>query len=87
MKRKQTFQIVEIAGDYMVIPNPGEPASGQTLALNGVAAFLLNAMQTEISREALLELLLREYRVSRETAQRDLDAVLDTFEKLGLIEN
>ena len=43
-------------------------------------------MKTDISQEALLEKMLNEYAVDRDTAARDLADVLRTFEDLGLIE-
>lgn len=87
MKRKENFEIVEIAGDYMAIPTGGSAASfGGVAALNGVSAFLLKSMETDISEEALLEKMLEEYDVDRDTAARDLREILDTFANLGLID-
>lgn len=87
MKRKQGFEIMKIAGDYMVIPAGGSRGTvGGTAILNEVSAFLLNAMKTHISEEELLEQLLKEYAVDRDTAQRDLREIINTFDELGLIE-
>lgn len=85
MKRKQGYEIMKIAGDYMVIPN-GKLSFRGTAILNEVSAFLLDAMETDLSEEALLEKLLEEYAVDRDTAQRDLREIINTFEELGLIE-
>ena len=74
-------------------PNPHVPALlrpvlfGGTVALKKVSAFLLQAMQTDISREDLLERMLNQYEVDRKTAERDLEEILATFRKLGLIED
>ena len=86
MKLKPGFEIMEIAGDYMAIPTSGMAAFGGAAILNEVSAFLLNNMKTDISQEALLEKMLHEYAVDRDTAARDLAEVLRTFEDLGLIE-
>lgn len=87
MKRKQGFEIVQIAGEYLLIPAEGEGAcGGRTVVLNEVSAFVLNAMRADTSKEALLEALLREYDVRREVAAADLDSLLDTFRQLGLVE-
>ena len=88
MRAKQGFTIVEMAGDYMAMPTGSNMATfGGTVALNKVSAFLLQAMQTDISREDLLERMLNQYEVDRETAERDLEEILATFRKLGLIED
>lgn len=87
MKRKQGVEILNIAGDYMAIPNGSGMASLEGAAiLNEVAAFLLNRMKTDISEEDLLEGLLKEYAVDRDTAMRDLREILDSFEELGFID-
>lgn len=87
MKRKQGFEIVQIAGEYLLIPSDGESiCAGSTIVLNEVSAFVLNALREDTGREALLDALLRVYDVHREVAQADLDRLLDTFRQLGLVE-
>lgn len=87
MKLKTGFEIVQIAGDYMALPTGRNATSfGGVAALNEVSAYLLKAMKTDISEEALLEKLLCEYAVDRDTAARDLRQILCTFAELGLIE-
>ena len=88
MRAKQGFTVVDIAGDYMVMPTGSNMATfGGTVALNKVSAFLFNAMQTDISQEDLLERMLNQYDIDRETAARDLAEILETFRKLGLLED
>ena len=87
MKRKRTFEIIQIAGDYLVIPTDGGKTSfGGTVVLNEVAAFVLKAMETDISREQLLDRMVDTYAVERDAADRDLGEILHTFETLGLME-
>ena len=86
MKRKGTFEIAQIAGDYLVIPTDGSGSFGGTVVLNEVAAFLLKAMDTDISREQLLDRMVDTYAVERDAADRDLGEILHTFETLGLME-
>ena len=87
MKRKRTFEIMQIAGDYLVIPTDGGKAAfGGTVVLNEVAAFVLKAMETDISREQLLDRMVDTYAVERDAADRDLGEILHTFETLGLME-
>lgn len=87
MRRKENLEIMKIAGDYLVVPTDGNSkALAGTVVLNEVSAFLLKAMKQDISREELLEKLLAEYAVERTAAQRDLDEILQAFEKLGMID-
>lgn len=88
MKLKENFDVIEIAGDYMAVPTGENMALyGGSVVLNEVSAFLLNAMKNQVTEEELLELLLNEYEVERETAATDLKSILNVFENLGLIEN
>lgn len=87
MKRKQGFEIVQIAGEYLLIPTDGVSAcGGRTIVLNEVSAFVLNTLRVDTGKEVLVDALLREYDVPREVAQADLDRLLDTFWQLGLVE-
>lgn len=88
MRAKQGFTMVEMAGDYMVMPTGSNMATyGGTVVLNKVSAFLLQAMQTDISQEDLLERMLNQYDIDRETAEKDLAEILSTFRELGLMED
>lgn len=87
MKRKQGFEIVQIAGEYLLIPTDGDGAcGGRTIVLNEVSAFVLNTLRVDTGKAALLDALLREYDVPREVAEADLLRLLDTFRQLGLVE-
>lgn len=87
MKLKDNFEIVEIAGDFMAIPTGENMARyGGSVVLNEVSAFLLKAMTKSMTEEELLELMLNEYEIDRETASADLKEIMCVFDKLGLIE-
>ncbi len=87
MKMRSGFKLVEIAGDYMVIPTGENIASfGGSVVLNEVSAFLLKEMQQDRNREQLLEKLLDAYEVSPETAGKDLDALIASLSEMELIE-
>lgn len=87
MKLKEGFEIVDIAGDYMAIPTGSNMATyGGNVILNEVSAFLLKQMKQNVSKEDLVELMLNEYEVDRETASADIDEIIMTFTKLGLVE-
>lgn len=87
MKLKEGFEIVEIAGDYMAIPTGENMATfGGNVVLNEVSAFLLKQMKQNVSKEDLVDLMLNEYEVDRETVSADIDEIITTFTKLGLVE-
>ena len=76
----------EIAGEYLLIPT-GETAlkihGMVTLSESGL--LLWKKLQAECTEEALVEALLAEYEVERETAQADVQAFLEQLDKAGLL--
>lgn len=57
-----------------------------TVVLNEVSAFLWEKLQQPVTREELLCALLEEYEVSRDVAEKDMDALLRKFAELGLLD-
>lgn len=87
MRLKPGFEITEVVGEYMVIPTGERIADyGGTVVINEVSAFLLKHLKEPVEKEELLELLLEEYDVERDRAQKDLDGILEKFTELGLVE-
>ena len=87
MKLKSNFEITENAGEYMAIPTGENIATfGGTVVLNEVSAFLLKHLEEPTEKEELLNLLLDEYDVEKERAEKDLELILKKFMDLGLIE-
>lgn len=87
MKAKEGFVLRTIVDEYMLMPTGTNITKFDgTVVLNEVSAFIRKALQQDICRESLLTALLTEYEVSREVAQRDLDALLENFTELGLLE-
>ena len=86
MKIKENFEIVNIAGDYMLVPigDQLEQFKG-TVVLNEVSAFLLEKMKKEITKEELVQSLLEEYEVDPVTAKEDVENVLEAMRKTGII--
>ena len=87
LKLKGEFVQREIAGEVILVP------VGQTaLAFNGIVTLnqtgveIWKGLQEEKSREQILEELLEQFEVSRETAEEDLDAFLKYLSGNDLIE-
>jgi len=87
MKIKEGFVLRNIVGEHIVMPvgeniNKFEGA----LVLNDVSAFLWENLKAHIAKEDLLALLLAEFDVERDVAERDLDAFLDQLRAQNLLE-
>lgn len=86
MKIEPNFEIVQIADDYMLVPvgDKIEQFNG-TVVLNEVAAFLVRNMKTDITEEQLIDLVMEEYEVDKETAKEDIEKVILDMKKIGII--
>lgn len=87
MKLKGEFVLREIAGEVILVP------VGQTaldfngiITLNQTGVEIWKGLQEEKSREQILEELLEQFEVSRETAQADMETFLQYLNENGLIE-
>lgn len=74
MKLKDGFLLRQVAGENVVLPTGSELDLNMMITLNDTGRFLWEQLQTETSEEALVEALLKEYDVDRETAQASVAA-------------
>ena len=87
MKIKPGFTLRHVVDEYMVMPTGDNiKRFGGTVILNEVSAFIFEQLQQPISREDLLCQVLAEFDVDEATAAADLDALLEQFRQLELLE-
>ncbi len=87
MVLKSGFELVEIADEHMVIPVGDHAASFQgVVALSEAAYFLLGNLKTPKTSDELLNLLINEYEVDKDTAKKDLDDLVKKLLDLGIVE-
>ncbi len=53
---------------------------------NSTAAFIIDCLKEEISREELTRKLVERYEAPREIIQRDVDRILDSLRKIGALD-
>ena len=87
MKIKPGFTLRNVVDEFMVMPT-GENIKnfGGTVILNEVSAFIYKQLEQPISREDLLTQILAEFDVDEATAAADLDALLEQFRQMELLE-
>lgn len=87
MKAKADFVVRNVVGEYILMPtNDNINKFDGTVVLNEVSAFIWNQLQQETTQEAVLAAVLEEFDVTREVAAKDLQALLGSFEEMGLLE-
>lgn len=86
MKIDKSFVLRQIAGEYVILPT-----GGTTLQFNGMitvneqGAFLWERLCGGTTRDELVDAMLEEYEVDRETAQADVDDFLRVLRNKKLL--
>ena len=87
MKIKPGFTLRHVVDEYMVMPTGDNiKRFGGSVILNEVSAFIFEQLQKPVSREDLLTQILAEFDVDEATAAADLDALLEQFRQMELLE-
>ena len=87
MKIKEGFVLRNVVDEFIVMPTGDNIAKFEgAVVLNEVSAFIFKQLQNPVSREDLLAAMLNEYDVDEATAAADLDALLEKFADMGVLE-
>lgn len=87
MKLSKEFALREIAGNYIVVPF-GEKAVNfnAMITLNETGAFIWKKIEEGKSEEEVLEAMLEEYEVDRETAKGHIEKFCEKLKAAGILE-
>ena len=86
MLKNPDFEIVNISNEYMAIPLGEEVSSFHgVVSLSEATAYLLGKMTHPVSRDDLIELLLDEYDIDRDVAEKDIDLILNKLIELKVV--
>lgn len=84
MIRSADFLLREVAGTLVIIPVGKASAKFKgMITLNATSAYLWELLETEQTKDFLVEALTTRYEVDAETATKDVEAFI---EKLSLVE-
>lgn len=88
MKIKSGFTLYDVCGEKVIIAEGAQNLNFQSMInLNETAAFLWEeAAKADFTPETLAQKLTENYDVSLDNALRDVNAMLEEWSKLGLIE-
>lgn len=88
MKKKPGFVLRSVCGEQFLIAEGEENIDFSNLvSLNETSVFLWNAIdeEQEFTVEGLVEILLSEYEVSRDTARKDIEDLCRKMMDAGII--
>lgn len=88
MKIKEGFRMRKLGREFIVTAEGTELVNfNRMIVLNPTAAFLWeNLTGKDFTVETMVELLLEEYEVSKETAETDAAKLADSWKEAGLVE-
>ena len=87
MRIKKGFELREVCGEYIIVAYGKENIDfNKVISLNESASFLWKAIADKnFTADTLSSLLCAEYEVDAETAQKDAQALLEEWTKVGLV--
>ncbi len=85
MKIKDGYLLKKMLGKYMIFSASPDNGSNAVHTLNETGAFLWDHVSKGLGKNELVEKLLDEYDVDRETAQKDVDAFLSRLQSLNIL--
>ena len=87
MKIKEGFMLRKVATNFVVVPVGAASVDfNGMLTMNETGAFLFEKLQKGADKEELVEDMLKEYDVDRETATKHIDVFVDKLEGADLFE-
>jgi hypothetical protein len=85
MKLKEGFMTHESMGEQIMVATGKNSFSGLVRS-NRTAAFIVDCLKKETTKEGLLDQICGRYDVPRETAARDLENVLNQLREIGALD-
>ena len=87
MKARNDLILRNLAGEYVLMPTGAAIKDFHgTVVMNELSAFIWEKLQSPADRRALLDAILESYDVDEATAAADLDALLERFRRLEILE-
>ena len=86
MKLKDGFILSEVAGETVVLPMNADMSFNKMITLNETGRVLWEALQQEAQVEDLVEALVSQYEVDRDTAKSHVLRFLDKLRENGFLD-
>lgn len=86
MQLNKNVELLRVADEYFAVPvGESADASYSMIALSEPAWFMLTNMNEPKTKEELVKLITEEYDVDACTAEKDIDELLCTLSKAGVV--
>ena len=84
MKLKETFITQEMDGEQIMVAAGGGFAG--MVRSNATAAFIVDCLKTETTKEAILDAMEKKYDAPRKVMADDVDMVLGNLRRIGALD-
>lgn len=85
MKLKQGFITHNMGGEQVMVGTGAVSFSGLVRS-NETAAFIVDRLKKETTKEEIVDAMLREYDAPREVIERDVEKILQTLRSIGALD-
>ena len=85
MKLKDSF-VTRDMGDAQIMVAVGGSAFSGIVRNNKTAAFIVDRLKTETTKEQILAALLDKYEVEASVAEKDIDRILEKLRSIGALD-
>lgn len=88
MKTKKSYVLRPLGTEYILVAEGLEAIdANRIISMNESAAYLWKAVEgKDFEAETLVDLLLEEYEIAREVAEKDSAVLLQTWKDAGIVE-
>lgn len=87
MKTKKGFVLRTLGKEYILAAEGLETNADRLISMNESSAFLWKAVEDkEFDADTLINLLMEEYGITREVAAKDVAALLQVWQKAGIVD-
>lgn len=88
MKYNNNYVLKELAGDtILVYQNENEVNFSKIITLNDVSVVILKSLQEGLSQDKIIERILSEYEIDKETVANDVEEFIKKLLELGVVIN
>ncbi len=88
MKTKNGFQLRDVCGEKIIVATGRENIDfSKIITMNESSALLWESIQNkEFTISDMADILVENYEIDRETAEKDAKSLIDQWSKVGIIE-
>ena len=88
MKKKDGFVLRDVCGEKVIIGEGIDAVDfGKLISMNETAAWLWEQADSEMDAEKLAKALVGEYDVEEAVAAHDVRAILEEWQRIGIVED